>query len=124
MAIYRGDDGTISLAKSGGATLNAQIKDFTLNTEAGIIEASSKGDAWKGNKAGRKGWTVEVNAHYGANHPVEGDTVALTMDVGDGTTFTGNAIVNSVDYGSPEGDSTATLALSCTGDGALTRTPA
>lgn len=121
MATYTGDDGTISVAKSGGATLSSQIKSFSLDAEAGIIEDTSKGDAYKTHKAGRKGWTGTITAHFGATHPVEGDTVACTFDFGNGSSITGNAIVAKVGYESPEGDSVAALSMDVTGTGALTR---
>ena len=114
MATYKGDDGTLTIG-----ALTAQVKSFEVTTEAGIIEDTSKGDAWKTNKAGRKGWKASASFHLAGSEPVEGATVACTFDFGDGTSWEGSGIVASVNRTSPEGDSIAEYTVEITGNGAL-----
>lgn len=130
MATYRGQDGIIKAVTTGGAVAEvAEVKSWTLDTAAAMLEDSAIGDSWRTNKPGLKSFTMSVEAHWDADDTaqadfVEGDTIDFELfpegDTAGNNTFTGSAIVESVSV-STELESVVAVTFNCTGTGELTR---
>ncbi len=130
---YSGKDGALSI----GGTNVAMLTSWNLTQNAEVLECAYMGATWKDHKTGLLSWEGSCEANFtdtttdaaNANNLVleaadigVGKEVALVFypDVSDtGLSFTGNAIVTSVENGAAIGD-VQTVSLSFTGTGSLT----
>ena len=137
MACYAGKDGALSVA---GVNI-AMLTSWTVTQSAETLEcAFMGGPGWKEFKAGLKSWEGSCDANFtdtasaagmtpveiAANEVVVGSEVTVGTEVAvvfypvdAGTmSFTGTAIVTSIDNNASLGD-VQTVSLSFTGTGAL-----
>lgn len=123
MACYTGKDGALSV---GGINI-AMLQSWTVTQSAETLECSFMGSDWKENKVGLKSWEGSCDAYFGdstevqaANELTVGSEVAIVFyPVAGGTmTFTGSAIVTSIENSAGVGD-IQSVSLSFTGTGAL-----
>ncbi len=123
MACYAGKDGALSV----GGTNIAMLTAWNVSQSAETLECAYMGSVWKENKAGLLAWEGSADANFtddsatqAANEITVGSEVALVFyPVSGGTlSFTGNAIVTSIDNDASLGD-VQTVSLSFTGTGAL-----
>ena len=123
MACYAGKDGALSV----GGTNIAMLTAWNVSQSAETLECAYMGSTWKENKAGLLAWEGSADANFtddsatqAANEITVGSEVALVFyPVSGGTlSFTGNAIVTSIDNDASLGD-VQTVSLSFTGTGAL-----
>jgi len=118
MACISGKNGALSVEGSNIAQLTA----WTITQNAETIEASYMGASWKCVKPGMASWegTAEAIFDTGETYPVVGTEVALIAYEVDGTTtYSGNAIVTSLET-SVGVEDMITVSLSFTGTDALT----
>tara|TARA_R110000744_G_scaffold362171_1_gene470171 strand:- start:149 stop:562 length:414 start_codon:yes stop_codon:yes gene_type:complete len=132
MTCYAGKDGALSV----GGTNVAMLTSWTVTQSAETLEcAFMGGPGWKEFKAGLKSWEGSCDANFtdtasaagmtpaqiAANEVVVGTEVAVVFyPVAAGTmSFTGTAIVTSIDNNAAIGD-IQTASLAFTGSGALT----
>lgn len=131
MATYKGLSGVIKVVTTGG-TLAAvgEIKSFSLEASADVIEDTALGDTSKTFLAGLKGFTISLEAHYDSANAaqedlIEGSTVDFELDpegaVNLKQKLTGSGIVTRCRM--TNGGSTDVVAFACEiqGSGALTR---
>jgi hypothetical protein len=129
MTCYAGKDGALSV----GGTNVAMLTSWTVTQSAETLEcAFMGGPGWKEYKAGLKSWEGSCDANFtdtasaagmtpaqiAANQVVVGTEVAVVFyPVAAGTmSFTGNAVVTSIDNNAAIGDiQTASLAFTGTG---------
>lgn len=131
MTCYAGKDGALSVA----GTNVAMLTSWTLTQSAETLEcAFMGGPGWKEFKAGLKSWEGSCDANFtdtasaagmtpaqqAANSVVVGTEVAVVFYPVDGGTmsFTGTAIVTSIDNNVAIGD-IQTASLAFTGSGPL-----
>lgn len=123
MACYAGKDGALSIAGTNIAMLTA----WTVTQSAETLECAYMGSTWKENKAGLLSWEGSADANFtddtatqAMNEVTVGAEVAVVFyPVNAGTmSFTGTAIVTSMDNNAALGD-VQTVSLSLTGSGAL-----
>ncbi len=123
MACYAGKDGALSV---GGVNI-AMLTAWNVSQSAETLECAYMGSVWKENKAGLLAWEGSADANFtddsatqAANEITVGAEVALVFyPVSGGTlSFSGNAIVTSIDNDASLGD-VQTVSLSFTGTGAL-----
>jgi len=123
MACYAGKDGALSV----GGTNIAMLTAWNVSQSAETLECAYMGSVWKENKAGLLAWEGSADANFtddsatqAANEITVGSEVALVFYPVDGGTlsFSGNAIVTSIDNDASLGD-VQTVSLSFTGTGAL-----
>jgi|14_taG_2_1085336.scaffolds.fasta_scaffold196488_1 hypothetical protein len=120
MACISGKNGALSV--DGGSTNVAQLTAWTITQNAETIEASYMGAEWKCIKPGMASWegTAEAVFDTTETYPVIGAEVSLVAyEIAGTTTYTGNAIVTSVETAVGVEDM-ITTSLSFTGDGPLT----
>lgn len=123
MACYSGKDGALSV----DGTNIAMLQSWTVTQNAETLECSFMGSTWKEFKPGLLSWEGSCEAYFAdssatqaGNAVVVGSEVAVVfypVDAG-GMSFTGTAIVNSIENGAGVGD-IETVSLSFTGSGAL-----
>ena len=122
---YAGKDGALSV----GGTNIAMLTAWNVSQNAETLECAYMGSVWKENKAGLLAWEGSADANFtddaqagaaNGTYLTVGSEVALIFyPVSGGTmSFTGNAIVTSVDNDASLGD-VQTVSLSFTGTGAL-----
>ena len=123
MACYAGKDGALSI----GGTNVAMLTAWNVTQSAETLECAYMGVDWKDYKAGLRSWEGSADANFtddtaglAANEVVVGTEVAVIFyPVSGGTmSFTGTAIVTSIDNNVALGD-VQTVSLSLTGSGAL-----
>ena len=123
MACYAGKDGALSVA---GVNI-AMLTSWTVTQSAETLECAYMGSTWKEFKAGLLSWEGSADANFtdstatqAANEVVVGTEVAVVFYPVDAGTmsFTGTAIVTSIDNNASLGD-VQTVSLSFTGTGAL-----
>ena len=123
MACYAGKDGALSVA---GVNI-AMLTSWTVTQSAETLECAFMGSTWKEFKAGLLSWEGSADANFtddtatqAANEVVVGTEVAVVFYPVDAGTmsFTGTAIVTSIDNNASLGD-VQTVSLSFTGTGAL-----
>ena len=125
MACYAGKDGALSV----GGTNIASLTAWTVTQSAETLECASMGSTWKETKAGLLSWEGSADANFqdadatqAMNEVVVGSEVAVIfypLSTDTGISFTGTAIVTSMDNNASLGD-VQTVSLSLTGSGALT----
>ena len=124
MACYAGKDGALSV----GGTNVAMLTAWNVTQSAETLECAYMGVDWKDYKAGLRSWEGSADANFtddsatqAMNEIVVGTEVAVVFyPVAAGTmSFTGNAIVTSIDNNVALGD-VQTVSLSLTGSGELT----
>lgn len=130
MTCYAGKDGALSV----GGTNVAMLTSWTVSQSAETLECAYMGVSWKDYMAGLNSWEGSAEANFtdtasaagmtpaqiAANEVLVGSEVNLIFyPVAAGTmSFTGTAIVTSVDNNASLGD-VQTVSLSFTGTGAL-----
>ena len=123
MACYAGKDGALSI----GGTNIAMLTAWNVTQSAETLECAYMGVNWKDYKAGLRSWEGSADANFtddtatqAANEVVVGTEVAVVFYPVDGgnLSFTGNAIVTSIDNNAALGD-VQTVSLSLTGSGEL-----
>lgn len=124
MTCYAGKDGALSV----GGTNIAMLTAWNVSQAAETLECAYMGSTWKEHKAGLLSWEGSADANFtddsatGApNSVVVGAEVALVFypDAADtNLSFTGNAIVTSIENSASLGD-VQTVSLSFMGTGAL-----
>ncbi len=123
MTCYSGKDGALSV----GGTNIAMLQSWTVTQNAETLECSFMGSTWKEFKPGLLSWEGSGEAYFGddsetqaGNEVVVGSEVAVVFYPVDGGTmsFTGTAVVNSIENGAGVGD-IETVSLGFTGSGAL-----
>ena len=121
---YAGKDGALSV----DGTNIASLTSWSITQSAETLECASMGSTWKEHKSGLLSWEGSAEANFmddtatqAANEITVGTTVALIFYPDTGTTlsFTGNAVVTSIENGAALG-SVQTVSLSFSGSGALT----
>jgi len=120
MACISGKNGALSV--DGGSTNVAQLTAWTITQNAETIEASYMGADWKCIKPGMASWEGTAEAVFDTTevYPVIGAEVSLVAyEIAGTTTYSGNAIVTSVETAVGVEDM-ITTSLSFTGDGQLT----
>jgi len=124
MACYAGKDGALSV----GGTNVAMLTAWNVTQSAETLECAYMGVDWKDYKAGLRSWEGSADANFtddtatqAANEVVVGSEVAVVFyPVAGGTmSFTGTAIVTSIDNNVALGD-VQSVSLSLTGSGELT----
>lgn len=123
MACYAGKDGALSI----GGTNVAMLTAWNVTQSAETLECAYMGSTWKDFKAGLLSWEGSADANFtddtatqAMNEVVVGSEVAVVFYPVDAGTmsFTGTAIVTSMDNNAALGD-VQTVSLSLTGSGAL-----
>ena len=123
MACYAGKDGALSIAGTNIAMLTA----WNVTQSAETLECAYMGSTWKDFKAGLLSWEGSADANFtddtatqAMNEIDVGTEVAVVFyPVSAGSmSFTGTAIVTSMDNNAALGD-VQTVSLSLTGSGAL-----
>ena len=124
MTCYAGKDGALSV----GGTNIAMLTAWNVSQAAETLECAYMGSTWKDHKAGLLSWEGSADANFtddtatqAANEVVVGSEVALVFypDAADTSlSFTGTAIVTSIDNSASLGD-VQTVSLSFMGTGAL-----
>lgn len=123
MACYAGKDGALSI----GGTNVAMLTAWNVTQSAETLECAYMGVDWKDYKAGLRSWEGSADANFtddtatqAMNEVVVGSEVAVVFYPVDAGTmsFTGTAIVTSMDNNAALGD-VQTVSLSLTGSGAL-----
>lgn len=123
MACYAGKDGALSIAGTNIAMLTA----WNVTQSAETLECAYMGSTWKDFKAGLLSWEGSADANFtddtatqAMNEVTVGSEVAVVFYPVDAGTmsFTGTAIVTSMDNNAALGD-VQTVSLSLTGSGAL-----
>lgn len=125
MACYAGKDGALSI----GGTNVAMLTAWTVTQTAETLECAYMGATWKDHKAGLLSWEGSADANFtdadatqAMNEVTVGSEVAVIfypLSTDTGISFSGNAIVTSMDNNAALGD-VQTVSLSLTGTGALT----
>ena len=124
MACYAGKDGALSI----GGTNVAMLTAWNVTQSAETLECAYMGSTWKDFKAGLLSWEGSADANFtddtatqAMNEVVVGSEVAVVFYPVDAGTmsFTGTAIVTSMDNNAALGD-VQTVSLSLTGSGELT----
>lgn len=102
MATHAGNEGVVKV----GSNTVAEVRSFTITTNADTAEDTVMGDTWKTHIATQKGWTAEVTAFWdetdtnGQGALIAGNTVTLNLyPEGASSTDTylgGSAIVTAV----------------------------
>lgn len=126
MATHTGSSGLVKV----GSNTAAEIRSFTLDTSAEVLEDTTLGDTSRTYQAGKKGATVSVECWWdetdtnGQIAMAEGSQVVLNLypegaDGGD-YYFSGTYIITGVSYGVPT-DGIIEASFSATMTGALTR---
>ncbi len=123
MACYAGKDGALSIAGTNIASLTS----WNVTQNAETLECASMGSTWKEHKAGLLSWEGSADANFtddtatqAMNEVTVGSEVAVVFYPVDAGTmsFTGTAIVTSMDNNASLGD-VQTVSLSLMGSGAL-----
>ena len=123
MACYAGKDGALSI----GGTNIAMLTAWNVTQSAETLECAYMGSTWKDFKAGLLSWEGSADANFtddtatqAMNEVTVGSEVAVVFyPVNAGSmSFTGTAIVTSMDNNAALGD-VQTVSLSLTGSGAL-----
>jgi predicted secreted protein len=123
MTCYAGKDGALSI----GGTNIAMLTAWNVTQSAETLECAYMGVNWKDYKAGLRSWEGSADANFtddtatqAANEVVVGTEVAVVFYPVDAGTmsFTGTAIVTSIDNNAALGD-VQTVSLSLTGSGEL-----
>lgn len=130
MSEIRGTDILVSAEVLDAMVVVGGQRNATLNRANEVIDASSKvSGGWKKNIAGLKEWTVDADgllvtsdAGYDALETayMEDKTVKIEIAIGEGSKYTGEAIITDFPIEAPY-DDVATYSISFTGTGALVK---
>lgn len=125
---YSGKDGALSI---GGSNV-AMLTSWTVTQNAEVLECAYMGATWKDHKTGLLSWEGSCEANFtdstadannaNARAGLVGSEVALIFypdNADTGISFTGNAVVTSIENSAAIGD-VQTVSLSFTGTGSLT----
>lgn len=125
MSKYNGNSGVIQAVTTGGSLAAVgQVKNFTVETTAAELDATSMGDAWDVVMAGRKSWSGSLEAHYDPADTAQidllaGESVDLDLRPEAGNKLTGTAIVTTRGI-TVDKDDIVSVSISFKGTGALT----
>lgn len=123
MATIDGNDGVIKI----GSDVLAKVVSYSLTETAAVQRDDGMGEAWQGNKAGKKSWSARVEARFDDSDTAQealtagasGSAVFIPRgDTSGNKTKTGNFVVESVEENLNQ-DDRAMRSFSITGDGAL-----
>jgi len=123
---------TTSIGKDGavyvGANAVAEVRDWSLEISAEIVNDTVMGDSWMTNKSTMKSWTSSFNAYWDASDTtgqealVEGAEITLNLYPTGNTSanyyWSGSAIVNSISK-TGSFDGLIEASFSVTGNGTL-----
>ena len=125
MSNHTGNEGTILV----GANVVAEIRSWSLDVSANIIDDSELADAWKTKKAGSKEWSGSIECFWdetdtlGQGAMDEGAEVTLNLhpegNITGDTFYTGSAIITGVNR-SAGVDGMVEVSFNFEGNGALT----
>lgn len=128
MAVYLGLEGVIKIDQQ----TVAEVRSWTLNTAAELVDASGLGDRWKVHYPTLKSWHGSLSCFWDATDPLQlaltvGESIDLVLyPAGEGdphARFSGTALITARDYtGSHSGLVEANLTFQ--GSGALLQTNA
>jgi|GEM_PF-253507 len=128
MAVYLGLEGIIKIRNQ----TVAEVRSWTLNTAAELVDASCLGDSWKVHYPTIKSWHGSLSCFWDDTDPLQqaltvGESIELILyPAGDGdqhASFSGTAFITARDYtGSHNGLVEATITFQ--GSGALIQTNA
>lgn len=113
-------DGTVVGGQSGA----------TLNRDTNVIEVTSKESGWAENLAGVKSWSIDCEGYVVVDDTAyialedaweTGTAIEVEIIVPNGSTYTGDAIIESFPLEAPQDDA-MTFSLSLKGTGALIKT--
>jgi predicted secreted protein len=102
----------------------AEVKSFTIEQTAELMDASKIGTTWRDKITGLKGWSATIEAHFDATDPgqldlTEGATLSLAaLTANDGAEVAGSGIVRSVSV-SVAHDQVVAATFTVDGDGEL-----
>jgi len=111
--------------------LMAEAVSFALHFGQSMVDVTSKdSNSWGDFLSGRKEWSIDFNGMYIYNdvakkciqaHFIDGSPATLTLIITmpDGATYTGEAVMESMDYEGPA-EEALTISGSLKGQGALT----
>ena len=129
MATYRGTDGAVFV----GTDRVGEVRSFTLDISAEVINANVMGDTWAKNKGGIRSFSGSIEAYFD-----DADTgqTAIQAGIAAGTSvtlnlypmgnssgnivFSGAAIITGINR-SQSHDGMVEVSFNYTGDGALTQ---
>lgn len=129
MANHAGSEGKVKV----GANTVAEVRDWSIEESAEVLDDTTMGDTWITNKSSLKSWTASVNCFWdetdtnGQQAMTIGAEVTLNLYPEGDTTgdiyYTGSAIITSLSRtGSYNG--MVESSFSATGNGALTQSTA
>ena len=133
MALIRGYNGSIKAGSTPSSI--GEVKTFSLDQNADVVEVSTLGSAWASNVATLKRWSGSLTAHFDIGDTGQdelrtaisaGTSVALELYFGGesgagATSYTGSAVIESISLGNDVAG-IAEASISFTGSGALTET--
>lgn len=129
MAALAGARGSVYLPSTPTVPI-AQIRQWSLNTSAGIYDASVLGANWREFVAGLNTWTGQLSGYYALTTDTTGqrllysalvnnNTIVIVMSVAaGGGSFEGTAFVTQSNVSDPV-DNLITIDFSFTGTGSL-----
>ena len=125
MSTISGKDGSVAV----GAVAIAEVRDWSVETTAAMVNDTVMGDVWTTSKATQKSWSATVNCYLdaadltGQGVLVEGAEVTLNLYPSGNTStnqeYTGTVIVGTVSRSGAH-DGMVEISFSATGTGALT----
>jgi len=127
MAIVKGYNGSIT---AGGGSVG-EVKNFSLDQSSDVVEVTTLGSAWAKNASTIKRWSGSLTAHFDIGDTGQdalrtglssGSVVALVLSLGDGTTYAGDAVVESISIANDVAG-IVEASVSFTGSDSLTETP-
>jgi len=131
MATYTGVDGIVKVKPAASGSLNtiAELKGWSIDESAEIIDATLLTSTSKINKAGSKSWTASADLFWASDDDATGqDLLAVGSELtvtfypeGNSTgdvIYAGNALIDSVSR-SAGTDAMIEMSVSMTGTGAL-----
>lgn len=124
MATYIGNDGVVK----SGANAVGEVRSWSLDVAADVVDDTVMGDTWKTNKATHKSWSGSLSALWDPDDTGQGDldegasvTMALLPEgstTGD-VSYSGTAIITGVNR-TASYDGLVEVSISFVGNGALT----
>jgi hypothetical protein len=124
MATIKGYDGSIT----AGGNAVGEVKNFSLDQSSDVVETTTLGSAWAKNTSTIKRWSGSLTAHFDIGDTGQdglrsalsgGTTVALVLSLSGDTTYSGDAVVESISIANDVAG-IVEASVSFTGTGALT----
>jgi hypothetical protein len=125
MATVHGKDGVVKI----GATLLAEVTEFSVSETADTADSTAMGDEWKTHLVGQKSWSASVSCHWdkedaGQEALAVGASVTLELypggDDSGAAKWAGTATVTGVEANASM-SGIVSASFSATGNGALTK---